>query len=46
MAREPTKAEPLRLPISPEEALADLMKVPPPPDKKRRGGKAKGKPQP
>lgn len=33
--------KPIRLPLPPEEALADLLKVPPPPDKKRRGGKAK-----
>lgn len=31
--------QPIRLPLPPKEALADLMKVPPPPDKKRRGGK-------
>lgn len=40
---QPPRQEPIKLPLPPKEALADLMKVPPPPDKKRRGGKGKEK---
>jgi hypothetical protein len=41
---KPERDRRLRIPLPPEEAMADLLKVPPPPEKKRRGEKSEEAP--